>query len=101
MKNFTRKVNVALQVLPRSSTKDTYELVDKAIEIIETSGIKHTVCPFETVMEGNYNKIREVIDRALQACMDEGAEEMLAFVKIQINKNDDVTIEEKTGKYKK
>ncbi|MCK9206420.1 MAG: thiamine-binding protein, partial [Salinivirgaceae bacterium] len=48
------KINLALQVLPRAEGKNPYHLVDKAIEIIEKSGVTYQVCPFETVMEGSY-----------------------------------------------
>jgi uncharacterized protein YqgV (UPF0045/DUF77 family) len=51
MKNL---INLALQVLPSSITSDPYSLVDKAIEVIQQSGLKYRVCPFETVIEGDY-----------------------------------------------
>ena len=35
-----KKINVAIQVLPRSAKMGTYELVDKAIEVIQKSGLK-------------------------------------------------------------
>ena len=54
-------INVSLQLIPKSKHKDSYTIVDKAIEIIQNSGIKHQVCPFETVMEGRYDKLMEII----------------------------------------
>lgn len=59
MKNY---VNVALQVLPKSKTKDSYDVVDQAIKVIQESGLKYRVCPFETVIEGPYNQIMEVVE---------------------------------------
>ena len=56
----TKTVNIALQVLPTSATIHPYLLVDKAIEVIAASGLKYTVCPFETVMEGTYEEIMAV-----------------------------------------
>ena len=35
----TKTVNIALQVLPTSTTVHPYLLVDKAIEVIEKSGL--------------------------------------------------------------
>lgn len=95
-----KTVNIALQILPKGSNINTYAIVDKAIEVIQRSGIKFEVCPFETVMEGEYDKIMEVIKQAQQACYDNGADETISFIKIQQRKNSDVSIEEKTGKYK-
>lgn len=92
-------VNMAIQVLPKIKSGDVYAVVDKAIEAIQRSGVKYRVCPFETVMEGTYEKLIAVIDDAQQACFDAGAEEVLVNIKIQRRNTGDVTIEEKTGKY--
>ena len=93
------KINLALQVIPKSKTREAYDLVDEAIKIIQNSGLKYRVCPFETVIEGDYHSVMSVVDRAQQACFESGAEELLVYVKIQRRKDADVTMEEKTGKY--
>ena len=93
------RVNVALQVLPSSKEKHPYTIVDKAIEIIKNSGIKYRVCPFETVLEGNYDEIMDVVREIQFTCLDEGAEHMISFLKIQVHRDRDITIEEKIGKY--
>ena len=92
-------VNIAIQVLPKIKGGDTYAIVDKAIEAIQQSGVKYRVCPFETVLEGPYEKLMTVIEEAQQACFRAGAEEVLVNLKIQRRPDGDVTIEEKTGKY--
>ena len=56
-------VNIALQILPSSKTIHPYSLVDKAIEVIANSGLRYQVTPFETVMEGNYDEIMEIIKK--------------------------------------
>lgn len=95
-----KKVNIAFQILPSAATKqERYALVDEAIKIIQDSGLKYRVCPFETVMEGSYEAIMEVIEKAQQACFDAGAADLLAYIKIQRSNNEDVHIEDKTGKY--
>jgi len=93
------KINLALQVIPKSKTREAYDLVDEAIKIIQNSGLKYRVCPFETVIEGDYHSVMSVVDRAQQACFESGAEELLVYVKIQRRKDADVTMEEKTGRY--
>lgn len=95
------KVNVALQVLPSSKEKHPYEIVDAAIKIIGDSGIKFRVCPFETVMEGDYDTIMDIVRKIQIECIEAGAESMISNLKIQIDKNHDVTIEDKTAKYDK
>ena len=93
------KVNVALQIIPRSNTEGVYKLVDSAIEVIRRSGVKYKVSPFETVMEGHYDTLMRVAREAQEACFNAGAEDLMVFIKIQRSKNKDVAIEDKTGKY--
>ena len=71
------RVNIALQVLPSSTTKHPYTIIDKAIELIQKSGLKYRVCPFETVIEGEYDQIMELIKKIQLECLDFGAEKLL------------------------
>jgi len=96
MKN---QINLAIQVLPRSSTKGTYELVDVAIELIQNSGLKYRVCPFETVIEGYYDEVMKLVKDIHDAVYASGAEEMITNIKIQTRNNQDVFIEDKMNKY--
>ncbi|HZK69885.1 MAG: thiamine-binding protein [Paludibacter sp.] len=94
----TKTVNIALQVLPTSTTVHPYLLVDKAIEVIEKSGLRYKVTPFETVMEGSYDEIMEVVKLAQEACYEAGAETMMTYIKIQSSRKD-VSIDDKMEKY--
>ena len=96
MKN---QINLAIQVLPRSSTKGTYELVDIAIELIQKSGLIFRVCPFETVIEGQYDEVMNLVKDIHDAVYAGGAEEMITNIKIQTHYNQDVYIEDKMKKY--
>jgi len=96
MKN---QINLAIQVLPRSSKKGTYELVDVAIELIQKSGLKYRVCPFETVIEGYYDEVMKLVKDIHEAVYAEGAEEMITNIKIQTRYNQDVFIDDKMYKY--
>jgi uncharacterized protein YqgV (UPF0045/DUF77 family) len=92
-------VNISLQILPTSDTKHPYDIVDKAIEIIASSGLKYKVCPFETVMEGDYDQIMTVIKKVQEECLLFGASSIFSYIKIQLNGKANVTIEDKIGKY--
>ena len=94
-----RKINVAIQVLPRSAKVGTYELVDKAIEVIQNSGLKYRVCPFETVVEGYYDELMTLLKEVQEAVYANGAEELITNIKIQTRYNQDVLIEDKMNKY--
>ena len=96
MKNI---INLGIQIVPKSKLLDSYWLVDQAIEVIQKSGVKYVVTPFETVMEGTQDELMEIAREAQQAVLDAGAEEVLVYYRMQIRKDQDVSIEDKTGKY--
>lgn len=92
-------VNVAVQVLPISSEKDSYDIVDSAIAVIEKSGAKYVVTPFETVMEGHYDDLMKVVKEVQNVCYSAGAEKVMCYIKIQSVAGQNVTIDDKIGKY--
>ncbi len=93
------KINVAIQVLPEADGKLKYELVDKAIESIQKSGYKYQVCPFETVVECEFNELSKLIETVHEACKMAGTERMLMNLKVQSDFTNNVTIEDKMKKY--
>ncbi|MEA1872813.1 MAG: thiamine-binding protein [Bacteroidota bacterium] len=97
MKN--KQINLAIQVLPFGGEKHAYEVVDEAIKQIQNSGLKFKVCPFETVIEGNYVDVMNVVEKVQQACYNEGAENLICNIKIQSHSKNNVTIEDKMHKY--
>jgi len=92
-------INLALQIIPKVPAENLYAVIDKAIEVIQRSGLRYRVCPFETVIEGPHAEVMRVAEEAQQACFAAGAGEVLVFMKLQRRKDGDVHIEEKTGKY--
>lgn len=95
-----KSINLGLQIVPKSDKLDTYSLVDKAIEVIQASGVKYEVNPFETVMEGPEDKLMAIAKKAQDAVLDAGADEVLVYYRMQIRKNGDVTMGEKTDKHR-
>lgn len=93
------QVNIAVQVLPVSKTKDTYSIVDEAIKVIEQSGVRYIVTPFETVMEGEYDQLMEVVKKVQEICYQNETSNMMCYVKIQSSAIKKVTLEDKIGKY--
>jgi len=93
-------INLGLQIVPKSKTQDTYNLVDKAIEVIQDSGVKYEVTPFETVMEGPQEQLMAIAIEAQNAVLNAGAEEVLIYYRIHVRKDSNVTMDEKTDKYR-
>lgn len=94
-----RTVNVGVQVLPL--VEDVYPVVDRAIAVIQASGVKYEVGPLETTLEGDdLDQLLEVAKAAHRACFAAGAGKVVTLIKIA-DALEGTTIEEKVGKYRK
>ncbi|MFA9391314.1 MAG: MTH1187 family thiamine-binding protein [Prolixibacteraceae bacterium] len=93
------KVNLALQVLPQSDGRHPYSIVDKAIEVIQNSGLPYKVCPFETVIEGTWDEVMALAQKVHEVCYENETTQMMTYIKIQSRKDEDVTIFDKMEKY--
>ena len=92
------QVHVAIQIVPISK-EHPYPIIDKAIEVIDKSGVDYRVGAMETVMQGDYEKLMQIVGDAQQACFNAGAEELVVTLKVHAKKNSDVTWGEKLEKY--
>lgn len=93
-------VNVSLQVLPNVSDDKIYRVVDKVIEYIASCGVKYEVGPMETTMEGELGYLLDIVKKAQEICVKEGAARVVSVVKIDY-KPEGVTMDEKISKYRK
>ncbi len=93
-------VNVSLQVLPVVPEERIYPVVDKVIEMIKESGVKYEVGPMETTMEGDLDRLLEIVKRAQEICTEQRAKRVVSIVKIDYRK-EGVTMDEKIGGYRK
>jgi uncharacterized protein (TIGR00106 family) len=97
MHNFT--VNASIQILPVVTDKHPYEWVDEAIDVIRKSGIKYEVGPFATILEGDYQKVMDVVDQVNEYLFSKGCNEWITNLQIQIRGAGDITGDEKTAKF--
>lgn len=88
-------ISLGIQIVPKSKTHHSYDLVDRAIEVIQQSGVPYVITPFETVMQGTYPQLMEIANRAQQAVLQAGADECLVYFRIHYRKDGNVTFEEK------
>jgi len=91
-------VNVDVQVLPLTS-EDVYPIVDRAIAVIQESGLRHEVGPLGTTLEGELDACMEVAKAAHRACFVDGVERVVTIVKIGEAVGGS-SIDEKVGKYR-
>jgi len=92
-----RTVNVAVQVLPL--VEELHDVVDRAIAVIQASGVRYEVGPMETVMEGPLDRLLDVAKAAHLACFEAGAEKVVTIIKIG-DRVEGTTMAEKVGKYR-
>lgn len=92
--------NVSLQILPMVAEEDIYDVVDQVIKLIDNSGVKYEVGPMETTMEGDFDKLLEIVKEAQEVCVKAGANKVVSIVKIDY-KVGGVTMEEKVSKHRK
>ena len=92
------QVHVAIQIVPISK-QHPYPIIDKAIDVIKSSGMDYRVGAMETVMQGDYRQLMEIVEKAQDACLSGGAEEVVVTLKVHARRDGDVNWEEKLEKY--
>jgi uncharacterized protein YqgV (UPF0045/DUF77 family) len=92
--------SVAIQVLPKvDGNAETCRVVDAVIDYIKSYNLPTVVGPFETVIEGDYDVLMEVVRGCPKVCVEAGAPGLLGYVKINYNPGGVMTMDEKIGKY--
>ncbi|MBL7912179.1 MAG: thiamine-binding protein [Bacteroidia bacterium] len=92
------QINAAIQLLPLKTNEDRYSVVDKAIELINKSGLNYKVCPFETVVEGSPELVFKLIQQIQTEILKNGCDELILNLKIHAA-NRDLSFQEKLEKY--
>lgn len=92
--------NVSIQVIPKVPDEQTYYVVDKVIEYIDSCNVKYEVGPMETTMEGDLDTLLNIVKEVQEICVKEGATRVASVIKIDY-KPKGVTMNEKIGKYRK
>ena len=89
------QVHIAIQIVPLTKEQHPYALIDKAIAVIEKSGVDFRVGAMETVMQGDYDTLMKVAKEAQEVCLQSGADEVVVTMKVYAKRNDAVRWEDK------
>jgi len=89
-----------IAVIPEG-VNDVYDAVDRAIQVIQESGLKYEVDAMSTAVEGSLDEILELIKKIHKAMFDYGAKGVLTNLRVQESKIYPTSINEKTGKHRK
>lgn len=93
--------SVAIQVLPMNKDNDeVVRIVDEAIAYLKGFGLNTVVTPFETVVEGDYETLMEMVQEVSKIALKAGAGEVMTYVKICVGNDSVMTIDEKTAKHR-
>ena len=91
------EITVSFQVIP--VCEDPYPVVDRAIEVVQRSGVEYEVGPHETTMEGELDQLLEIVKAGHRACFEAGAQRVVTFVKI-VDVVGGTSIADKVAKYR-
>jgi len=92
---------VSIQILPRTPNgKSVVPYVDRAIEIIQASGVRYIVGPLETTMEGDLSELLDIVKAMNDEMIRLGAPSVLSQVKISYNPTDGASIDRLIAKYR-
>ncbi len=93
-----RKINAAIQLLPIDTKEVRWDVVDRAIAIIDKSGLNYKVCPFETVVEGSMKDVLALIEKIKDVSLEKDCQEIIINIKIHAATRD-LSFDEKLEKY--
>lgn len=76
--------------------------MDKVITYIKSFNLTTVVAPFETTIEGDYDVLMEIVKGCQLICINEGAPDVMTYVKIHYSINPEfLSIKKKISKYNK
>lgn len=93
---------LSIQILPKlkEAGESVIPYVDRAIEIIQQSGVKYLVGPLETTMEGDLDTLLEVVKRMNAEMIALGCPGVLSQIKLSYNPVQGVSMDRLTEKYR-
>ncbi len=93
--------SVAIQVLPEANGDDeVVRIVDEVIGYIKSTGLSSYVGPFETVIEGEYEELMDIVKKCQYIAIEAGCPSIMSYVKINFKPEGGVlTIDKKVKKH--
>lgn len=93
-----KQINLGIQVVPILNVDKCYPIIDACIALIQASGIKYQVTPFETVLEGPYESIMALVDEICRKT-NELSPETVINMRMHSKRDQDVYATDKTEKF--
>lgn len=83
----------------QTAHKHAYQWVDDVVEIIQQSGLPYTVTAFNTVVEGSFEQIHNLVNTINVHLVAKHCTEWILQVQYQLRSDEPVTANEKLAKY--
>lgn len=91
---------LSIQVIPKTpGNEDSIPYVDRAIEVIQQSGVKHEVHSLETTMEGELSQLLDIVKNMHKALVEAGSPSVISQIKIAHNPTG-ISMDKLTEKYR-
>lgn len=91
---------LSIQIIPKTPNgEDVIPYVDRAIEVIQASGVKHQVNALETTMEGELSELLEIVRQMNEAVYEFGSPSIISQIKILYGPGG-VSMDKLTEKYR-
>jgi uncharacterized protein YqgV (UPF0045/DUF77 family) len=92
--------SLAIQVLPKVEGEEVIRVVDCVIAYIKSTGLNYFVGPFETTIEGDFDRLCDIAGECQKICIREGAQSVSTYMKMAYNPTAGVwSIEKKVKKH--
>jgi uncharacterized protein (TIGR00106 family) len=77
---------LSIQIIPKTkNNEDVIPYVDRAIQVIQESGVKYQVSSLETTMEGDIEQLLGIVKKMNDAMIEFGSPSVLSQIKILFN----------------
>ncbi|MBU9674313.1 thiamine-binding protein [Planococcus sp. CP5-4] len=74
---------LSIQIIPKTKNgEDVIPYVDKAIAVIEKSGVPYQVNPLETTMEGDLAQLFSIVEEMNEAMIESGSSNVISQIKV-------------------
>lgn len=93
-------INASLQLIPIDHAGNAMPQIDKAIALIQQSGLRSEVGPFGTTVEGTSQQVMTLINTINDMMMQQSPVEWVLNVQMHIHPAADVTMQGKTSKHR-
>jgi uncharacterized protein YqgV (UPF0045/DUF77 family) len=91
-------INASIQIVPLA--EGHFPLIDKAIGLIQQSGLKYLVGAFETTIEGEYDAVQHLLRTLQDFCYGEKQAQFLIYTKLHVSGGQHIKIEDKIAKFR-